>query len=137
MPEIARNSIPDIETRIRELQKCQEDPVYYLNTYGYVYNDVEHVLSPMKCFKYQEKCVKRYEKRQKNIVLKSRQTGLSAVTAGYAAARAMFHPGEKVLIIANNALSAERFLSTIREFIKHTPKWLQPNAILKDNTRAI
>ena len=63
-------------------------------------------------------------------------TGLSVVTAGYAAWRAMFIKDEKILIIANDATGAIRFLETIKQFVEHTPDWLKPN-IVTNNTKKI
>jgi len=53
-------------------------------------------------------------------------TGLSVITAGYVAWRLIFRKDEKILIIANDGAGAIRFLSTVKQFIDYTPKWLRP-----------
>jgi len=111
-----------------EFKKCAKSPVYYLNTYGHIYDAAEKKTLKMKCFEYQEECVRNFHKFQNNIILKSRQTGLSSVTAGYVAWRLMFRYEERILIIANKGDGAIRFLDTVKEFIDNTPKWLRPNA---------
>ncbi len=118
---------------LQERVRCAQDPVYYLNNYGYVFDAKQKKVSPMTCFAYQEKCVKDFHRFQNNIVLKSRQTGLSVVTAGYVAWKLMFRYDEKILIIANEGAGARRFLATVKQFIENTPKWLQPDSIITNN----
>lgn len=120
-----------------EFAKCAKNPVYYLNNYGHVFNAKKKMVTQMECFKYQETCVLKFHKLQNNIILKSRQTGLSVVTAGYVAWRLMFRYDEKILIIANDGAGAVRFLDTVKQFIEHTPPWLKPDEILQDNTKRI
>lgn len=120
-------------TILRERVSCAKSPVYYLNNYGYVFDAKEKRINKMTCFKYQEECVKAFHKFQNNIVLKSRQTGLSVVTAGYVAWSLMFRYDQKILIIANDGAGARRFLATVKQFIENTPKWLQPDSIVTNN----
>lgn len=126
-----------VNDKVREFAKCAKDPVYYLNNYGYVFNAKTKTVSPMECFPYQEKCVENYHEHQNNIILKSRQTGLSVVTAGYVAWRLIFRYDEKILIIANDGAGAVRFLDTVKQFLEHTPAWMKPDAIEQDNTKKI
>ncbi|MBP9758740.1 hypothetical protein KBD45_03520 [Candidatus Dojkabacteria bacterium] len=58
---------------IKEKYKCAKSPIYFLNTYGHVFNASKKKITQMTCFKYQERCIKDFHKFQNNIVLKSRQ----------------------------------------------------------------
>jgi hypothetical protein len=118
---------------VQEFWKCAKDPLYFLNNYGYVFDASQKKVARMKCFSYQERCIKDFHKFQNNIVLKSRQTGLSVITAGYVAWRLLFRYDEKILIIANQGDGAIRFLDTVKQFIDNTPSWLMPAAIEKKN----
>jgi len=120
-----------------EFAKCAADPVYYMNTYGYVFNAKEKQVTQMTCFEYQNDCLRNFHEYQNNIILKSRQTGLSVITAGYVAWRLLFRYDEKILIIANDGAGAVRFLETVKQFIEHTPIWLKPEAIEQDNQKKI
>jgi hypothetical protein len=123
----------DANLILQERIKCARSPIYFLNTYGFVFDAVEKKVKKMKCFEYQEKCVDIFHKKQNSIVLKSRQTGLSVITAGYVAWRLMFRYDEKILIIANDGAGARRFLATVKQFVENTPKWLQPDAVITNN----
>ncbi len=125
--------MPDASFIIKEKYKCAKSPIYFLNTYGHVFDAKKKKISKMQCFDYQERCVKDFHRFQNNIVLKSRQTGLSVITAGYVAWRLMFRYEEKILIIANQGDGAIRFLETVKQFIENTPEWLLPTSISKKN----
>jgi hypothetical protein len=95
------------------------------------------MVTQMTCFEYQNDCLRNFHEYQNNIILKSRQTGLSVITAGYVAWRLLFRYDEKILIIANDGAGAIRFLETVKQFIEHTPVWLKPDEIIQDNTKKI
>ncbi len=120
----------------QEYINCARNPLYFLDHYGHVFNAEKKTVTPMECFKYQRRCLKSFHKFQNNIVLKSRQTGLSVVTAGYVAWCLLFSVDEKILIIANDRNGAVRFLKTVKDFILHTPEWLKP-AEVKNNEQYI
>ena len=126
-----------VDKKMLEFMRCAKDPVYYMNTYGYVFDAKKKSILPMTCFEYQNDCLRNFHKHQNNIILKSRQTGLSVVTAGYVAWRLLFRYDEKILIIANDGAGAVRFLETVKQFVDYTPAWLKPESIGTDNTKKI
>ena len=62
-----------VDNKILEFAKCAKDPVYYMNNYGYVFDAKKKMVAPMKCFEYQNDCIRKFHKNQNNIILKSRQ----------------------------------------------------------------
>ena len=119
--------------KVDEIAKCMSDCQYYLDTYGYAFNAKTQKLAPLECFNYQKKAIKDYHKYQNNIVLKSRQTGFSVITAGYIAWRLLFMSDEKILIIANDFNGAKRLLKTVKDYVMNTPTWLLPEEEIKNN----
>lgn len=109
---------------IQEYIKCARDPIYFLNTYGYVYDIKKSKVDKLTCFKYQEQAVKNFIKHQNNIVLKSRQTGMSVITAGLVVWMLLFKLDQRILIVANDGAGAIRFLSTVKQFFQFLPKFL-------------
>lgn len=57
----------------QEYINCARSPLHYLDNYGHVFNAEKQMITRMKCFEYQRKCIKAFHKHQNNIVLKSRQ----------------------------------------------------------------
>jgi hypothetical protein len=129
----------DLLQRQNEYIKCATDPDYFMNNYGYVFNAKKKKVLKMSCFDYQNDCLYKFHKHRNNIILKSRQTGLSVITAGYVAWRLIFRKDEKILIIANDGRGAVRFLSTVKQFIDFTPMWLLPGdgSRITNNTKEV
>jgi len=40
---------------MKEFAKCAKSPVYYINTYGYVFDAKKKMIAPMTCFEYQKR----------------------------------------------------------------------------------
>lgn len=109
---------------IREFARCARDPVYFLNSYGYVYDIRKSKVDKLSCFGYQEEALSNFVKNQNNIVLKSRQTGMSVITAGFVVWCLLFKVDQRILIVANDGAGAIRFLSTVKQYFQFLPKFL-------------
>lgn len=122
---------------IQEYIKCSQDPVYFANNYGYVFDMKRQQISKMKCFPYQEDCLRTFNDNQNSIVLKSRQMGLSVISAMYIAWRLVFCFDERMLVVADNGNGAVRFLNTVRQVLDRLPDWMLPDERLINNTKQI
>jgi len=124
---------------LQEYLKCAQDPIYFLNKYGKILNIAKTPvqLDDLECFPYQEDILRKFQKHQNNIVLKSRQTGLSVITAGFVVWTTLFKIDQKVLIVANDRNGAVRFLSTVKQYLDYLPAFLLPSSREKDNESEI
>jgi hypothetical protein len=122
---------------IQEYIKCSQDPVYFANNYGYVFDMKRQQVSKMNCFPYQEDCLRTFNDNQNSIVLKSRQMGLSVISAMYVAWRLVFCFDERMLVVADNGNGAVRFLNTVRQVLDRLPEWMLPDERLINNTKQI
>jgi hypothetical protein len=122
---------------IDEFIKCSQDPVYFANNYGYVFDMKKQQISKMNCFPYQEECLRTFNDNQNSIVLKSRQMGLSVISAMYVAWRLIFCFDERILVVADNGNGAVRFLNTVRQVLDKLPDWMLPDERLVNNTKQI
>lgn len=109
-----------------EWLKCALDPIHFIDNHGIAQNVVTNTFGEIECFPYQRRVINEYLENSHNIILKSRQTGLSVITAAYVAWRLMFKPNERILILANNGNGAKRFLEYVKTFINALPSFLQP-----------
>lgn len=120
---------------IAEMVKCTKSAEYFLGTYGMVYHPKKgHVKFDL--FEYQEEALKSYQDNRFNIVLKSRQTGFSTLTAGYIAWMITFHKAKEIVVVANKQDNAQGFIRKIKTFIKKTPDWMVPE-LESDNKKSI
>ena len=96
-------SQPNIRQIIKqELVKCAKDPKYFMKKYCVVQHPMRGKV-PFHLYPYQEKCVDTFSQDDKYcVILKSRQLGLSTLSAGYALWLMTFHSDKNILVIAKN-----------------------------------
>ena len=107
-----------------ELMECSMDPVYFINSFCYAYDVLKDQQANIKCFDYQERVLDSYMDHKWNVILKSRQTGLSVITACYVAWRMIFGLDETIVIIANNQDGAVRFLKHVKNVFINLPDFI-------------
>lgn len=68
---------------LEEIVRCGKDPVYFINRYVKIQHPIKGTI-PFSTFPFQNDCIRAYQEKRLNIVLKSRQLGLSTISAAYA-----------------------------------------------------
>jgi len=125
------------QEQILEYAKCVTDPIYFLNNYGFVFDLEKQRVGKLSLYPYQVPIIQDFEEFRNNIILKSRQQGLSVVTAGYVAWKLIFGTDERILIVANDRKGAIRFADSVRIFLDNTPEWMLPSSRLIDNQQEL
>lgn len=109
--------------QIDEIIRCGKDPAYFFNRYCKIQHPVRGTI-PFKTFPFQDDCVKEFNEHRFNIVLKSRQLGLSTLVAAYSVWMTIFHRDQNILIIATKLKVAQNLMNKIKTIIKFLPSWL-------------
>lgn len=109
--------------QIQEIVRCGKDPIYFMKNYVKIQH-AKRGLIPFETYDFQDDCVKSFEENRFNIVLKSRQLGLSTVTAAYATWFAIFKKDKSVLVIATKLPTAMNFIKKVKIMLDGLPKWL-------------
>jgi hypothetical protein len=112
------------QAQLREILRCGRDPVYFINEYCRIAHP-QRGLIPFKTYPFQDDCVRDFVKHRFNVVLKSRQLGLSTVTAAYAVWMALFHKEKNILVIATKLKTAINFIKKVKTVINNLPAWLR------------
>lgn len=108
----------------RELIACAKDPVYFLKNFAKIVHPQRGRI-PFETYPFQDDCIRDFMDHRFNIVLKSRQLGLSTVTAGFATWFAMFARDKTVLIIATKLDVAMNFIKKVKTIIENLPPMFQ------------
>ena len=119
MPDLTRE-------QIEEITACRMDPLRFF-PYGKVKHPIRGIL-PFQLYNFQENVIKKMLEHRFNIVLKSRQMGLSTLLAAYAVWYASFFPAKQILILANKGKVASNFIKKCKLFHATCPSWLVPKA---------
>ena len=109
--------------QIQEIIRCGKDPVYFMKNYVKIQHTVRGLI-PFETYDFQDECVSNFENNRFNIILKSRQLGLSTVTAAYAVWFAIFKKDKNILVIATKLSTAMNFIKKVRIMLEGLPKWL-------------
>lgn len=129
-------SRPASKKQISEIIKCGKDPVYFMNTYLKIQHPVKGLL-PFNTYPFQDVCVNDFNKNRFNIVLKSRQLGLSTLTAAYAVWQTIFYKDKNILVIATKLSVAQNFIRKIKTYLNNMPKWLLVPQITANNKQQV
>ena len=114
-----------------EYIKCASDPIHFMRKYCMIQHPVKGKI-PFHLFPFQEKTLTEFKNHRFNIVLKSRQTGISTLSAGYALWSMLFNTDFNVLVIATKQEVAKNLVTKVRVMYELLPSWLKGGA-LEDN----
>mgnify|MGYP001468216594 FL=1 len=124
------------QAQIKEILRCGKDPIYFFNKYVKIQHPTRGSI-PFKTYPFQDDCVNDFQSHRFNIVLKSRQLGLSTITAAYAMWMVLFHKDKNVLVIATKLAVAQNFIRKCKFLLASCPKWLILPQIVKNNSQAL
>ena len=124
------------QKQVSEIIKCGKDPVYFFNTYLKIQHPVKGLI-PFNTYPFQNDCVDDFLDNRFNIVLKSRQLGLSTLVSAYSVWLAIFQREKNILIIATKLAVAQNFISKVKTMIKSLPSWLLLPDIVSNNKQQI
>ena len=114
-----------------EYKKCATDPIHFMKKYCMIQHPVRGKI-PFHLFPFQEQTLTQFKNNRFNIVLKSRQTGISTLSAGYALWKMIFNSDFNVLVIATKQDVAKNLVTKVRVMHELLPTWLK-NGSMEDN----
>ena len=116
---------------IEEYKKCAADPVYFMKKYCYIQHPVKGKML-FNLYPFQEKALLDIDQHRYEIVLKSRQLGISTLVAGFALWKMTFVEDYNVLVIATSREVAKNLVTKVRVMYDYLPSWLK-NQTEEDN----
>jgi len=108
----------------QEYKKCAVDPVYFMRKYCVIQHPKKGKMK-FDLYPFQEKCLTEFKDNRYNIILKSRQLGISTLSAGYALWTMLFHNDKNVLVIATGKDVAKNLVTKVRVMFEGLPSWLK------------
>lgn len=111
------------QAMVAEILKCGKDPSYFMKKYCKIQHQLRGLI-PFDTYDFQDDCVKQFQEHRFNIVLKSRQLGLSTVSAAYVVWYAIFKKDKNILVIATKLNTAINFIKKVKTMLDGLPSWL-------------
>ena len=124
-----KKSLKDIIAE--EYKKCAVDPIHFMKKYCMIQHPVRGKI-PFQLFPFQEKTLTQFKDNRFNVVLKSRQTGISTLCAGFSLWKMIFNSDFNVLVIATKQEVAKNLVTKVRVMHDLLPTWLKGGS-MEDN----
>lgn len=114
-----------------EYKKCIQDPVHFMKKYCQIQHPQKGKI-PFHLYPFQEQTLRDLRDHDYNIILKSRQLGISTLSAGYALWLMTFFGDKNILVIATKQEVAKNLVLKVKVMYENLPSWLKLPA-LEDN----
>lgn len=118
-----------------EFQVCSTDYVHAMKKYCKITHPIKGRIH-FNLYPFQEKTLQELQTHRFNIILKSRQMGISTLVGCYAALEMIFKSDYQVLIIATKQAIAVNLLKKVKVMFDGLPTWLKPK-IISNNALSI
>ncbi len=120
--------MPDLKKVIRsEYIKCAKDPTHFMRKYCYIQHPQRGRIQ-FNLFPFQDKVLTLWRDNPYSIVLKSRQLGMSTLSAGYSLWLMTFHKDKNILCIATKQETAKNMVTKVKFMYENLPSWLKIDA---------
>ena len=115
----------DLKQIIRdEYLKCAQDPAHFMKKYCHIQHPTRGRII-FNLYPFQEKVLRLWRDHPYDIVLKSRQLGISTLVAGYSLWLMLFQKDKNVLCIATKQETAKNMVTKVKFMFENLPSWLK------------
>ena len=118
----------DIKKIIRqEYLKCASDPVHFMKKYCFIQHPQRGRVI-FNLYPFQERVLNLFNDNPYSVILKSRQLGISTLSAGYSLWLMLFHKDKNILCIATKQETARNMVTKVKFMFENLPSWLKITA---------
>lgn len=115
----------DIKKAItKEYIRCKTDPIYFMRKYCYIQHPQKGRIL-FNLYPFQEGTLKLLQDNQYAIILKSRQLGISTISAAYSLWLMLFHKDKNILALATTQATARNLVTKTIFMYEELPKWMK------------
>jgi hypothetical protein len=111
----------------QEYLRCKKDPVHFMRKYCYIQHPQRGRIQ-FNLYPFQEKVLTLMRDNPYSIILKSRQLGISTLSAGYSLWLMVFHKDKNILCIATKQETAKNMVTKVKFMYENLPSWLKIDA---------
>lgn len=119
----------------QEYKRCARNPIYFLKKYAYIQHPKRGKVK-FDLYPFQQDTILEFIKHSWNIIVKSRQLGISTLCAGYALWLMTFNKDKSILVIANKQDVAKNLIRKVRQMYELLPPFLQ-EPLVTDNKQSL
>ncbi len=132
---MARQSLTYIpqsqKERLEIYKKCQSDPLYFVENYCVIVSEMKRTL--FKLYDFQKPILYQLTiKREKVIINKARQMGLSTLMAAIITWLILFKPNQEIVVISEKDSKAKGLMRKVIMMVDNIPRFLNLEPIVKN-----
>ena len=120
---------------VKEIVKCGKDPIYFIDNYCKISHPTQGQI-PFKTWDFQKDLLNKFNDFRNNVILKSRQMGISTITAAYVSWLMLFYRDKNILVIATKFSTASNLVKKVKAMIKTLPPWFDQLATIDIDNRS-
>lgn len=109
-----------------EFKKCAVSPVYFMKHYVKIQHPIRGTIA-FDLYPFQERTLQDFHEFNFNIILKSRQMGISTLVSAYSLWLMIFNKDKNILIISLKQDVAKEIITKVRFANDNLPPWLKVN----------
>ena len=129
---MSENKTKNLKDVIKEeYTKCAKDPIYFMKKYVKIQHPTRGTL-PFLTYPFQDKALEDFVHHNQNIILKSRQMGITTLVSGYAIWLMTFHTDKQILCLSITQETSKAIVTKVRFANDNLPSWLKVPAV-EDN----
>tara|TARA_R110002020_G_scaffold145490_3_gene318892 strand:+ start:889 stop:2469 length:1581 start_codon:yes stop_codon:yes gene_type:complete len=118
-------SQPSIKEVIQQqYTMCAKDPIFFMRQYCYIQHPKQGKIK-FNLYPFQENSLTELRDNRYSVILKSRQLGISTLSAGFALWSMLFKEDFNVLVIATTQEVAKNLVTKVRVMHDNLPSWLK------------
>ena len=103
---------------------CAKDPVFFMRQYCYIQHPKQGKIK-FNLFPFQVQSLTELRDNRYSVILKSRQLGISTLSAGFALWSMLYADDFNVLVIATTQEVAKNLVTKVRVMHDNLPSWLK------------
>jgi hypothetical protein len=114
-----------------EYKKCIENPIYFMKKYVKIQHPIRGTIT-FDLFDFQEDALRDLTVNDFNIILKSRQMGISTLVAAYSLWLMIFHSDKNIMCLSITQDTSKEIVTRVRFANDNLPAWLKVQCV-EDN----
>jgi hypothetical protein len=122
--------------QVKEIIKCGKDPSYFIKKYVKIQHPTRGLIK-FDTYDFQDECLTDFVDHRFNVILKSRQLGISTLTACYAVWLAYFYKDKNILVIATKLAVAQNFIKKVKTAVRSLPPWMTLTEVIGSNKQGV
>lgn len=119
-----------------EFKKCIADPIHFMKAWCKIQHPEKGKIK-FNLYDFQERTLDEIRRNRFNVILKSRQLGISTLVASYILWKMIFKTDQNVLVIAIKANVAKNLITKIRVMYDNLPIFLKQTKCIENNKMSL